>query len=242
MSEHHRRTLPTAPRRGRLKPSLAGTAALALIASGITLAATPAQAAYTLADATNPDFGSNVTIFDDSMPAPSIQSTLRAAASSMAGDANHWSTERRAFFFKPGTYGTAATPIQSEVGYYTTVAGLGASPDSVTINGSLSVEQELHDTQDQGICSAIGDRYDSDLCKSPGSLNNFWRGMSNLAINPIPNQDFYDTATPHSQQQTRCDGPSRKPLRYGACTSRGNSLSLASTTALLQAASWQAQR
>lgn len=102
VSEHHRRTLPTAPRRGRLKPSLAGTAALALIASGITLAATPAQAAYTLADATNPDFGSNVTIFDDSMPAPSIQSTLRAAASSMAGDANHWSTERRAFFLSQG--------------------------------------------------------------------------------------------------------------------------------------------
>ncbi|GAA2242058.1 hypothetical protein GCM10010401_13650 [Rarobacter faecitabidus] len=175
------------------KRAASGVAVAALVTSGLALGAGTAQAAsFTLADAQNPDFGPNVTIFDSSMTASSIQTQMRAAATAMAGDANHWSSERKAFFFKPGNYGSVADPIQSEIGYYTTVAGLGQSPDSVTINGSLSVEQELHNTGPGDYCSSIGDRYDSPLCKSPGSLNNFWRGMSNLSIDPVPNQAFYD--------------------------------------------------
>ena len=38
-------------------------------------------------------------------------------------------TDRHAYLFKPGAYGTTEQPLQAKVGYYTEVAGLGASPD-----------------------------------------------------------------------------------------------------------------
>jgi hypothetical protein len=37
-------------------------------------------------------------------------------------------TDRFAYLFLPGTYGTATHPLQIKVGYYTEIAGLGASP------------------------------------------------------------------------------------------------------------------
>jgi hypothetical protein len=66
--------------------------------------------------------------------------------------------------FKPGTYGTAAAPLNFQVGYYTAVAGLGSSPDDVVINGSVDVYNQCAG----GSCIA---------------LNNFWRSLSNLTIN-----------------------------------------------------------
>ena len=48
-------------------------------------------------------------------------------------------TSRYAFCFKPGTYGTAEQPLQIKVGYYTEIAGLGASPADVVINGKIEV-------------------------------------------------------------------------------------------------------
>ena len=39
---------------------------------------------------------------------------------------------RYALLFKPGVYGTDANPLQMRVGYYTEVAGLGASPAAPT--------------------------------------------------------------------------------------------------------------
>ena len=41
------------------------------------------------------------------------------------------SSARHAVLFLPGTYGTAEDPLQARVGYYTEIAGLGASPDDV---------------------------------------------------------------------------------------------------------------
>ena len=41
--------------------------------------------------------------------------------------------------FQPGVYGSAAQPLQIKVGYYTEIAGLGASPTDVTINGKIEV-------------------------------------------------------------------------------------------------------
>ena len=39
----------------------------------------------------------------------------------------------------PGTYGSAGQPLQINIGYYTDVAGLGALPTDVVINGSFDV-------------------------------------------------------------------------------------------------------
>ena len=71
---------------------------------------------------------------------------------------------RYALLFKPGTYGTAAAPLNFQVGYYTEVAGLGSSPSDVTVNGTIDVYNQ---------CFGPGD------CTA---LVNFWRSLSNLTI------------------------------------------------------------
>ncbi len=38
---------------------------------------------------------------------------------------NQFGTQRYALLFEPGTYGSAASPLDFTVGYYTEVAGLG---------------------------------------------------------------------------------------------------------------------
>jgi len=110
-----------------------------------------------------PDLGPNVIIFDPSMPTGQIQATVDAIANQQVD--NEMGTQRYALLFKPGTYGNAADPLDFQVGYYTEVAGLGASPNDVTINGHVDVYNR---------------------CLTPTNciaLVNFWRSLSNLTIN-----------------------------------------------------------
>src|ERR1700736_4283636 len=109
-----------------------------------------------------PDFGPNVKIFNPSMTTSEIQATVDAIANQQVS--NQFGTQRYALLFKPGTYGSRAVPLNFQVGYYTTVAGLGLSPNDVVINGSIDVYNQ---------CSG-------NFCTA---LNNFWRSMSNLTIN-----------------------------------------------------------
>jgi hypothetical protein len=110
-----------------------------------------------------PNFGPNVYVFDPSMSTSQIQATVDAVAAQQVD--NEMGTQRYALLFKPGTYGTAANPLIFQVGYYTEVAGLGASPADVTINGHVDVYNR---------CLA------ADNCIA---LVNFWRSLSNLTIN-----------------------------------------------------------
>ena len=110
-----------------------------------------------------PAFGGNVTIFDPSMPIGEIQAKLDAAYAAQVD--NEMGTARYAFFFKPGTYGTAARPLRIKVGYYTEIAGLGASPSDAVINGKIEVYNRCLD--DGANCVA---------------LVNFWRTLSNLSL------------------------------------------------------------
>ena len=71
-----------------------------------------------------PNFGPNVLIFDPSMATGDIQASVDAVANQMVD--NEMGTQRYALLFKPGTYGSAAEPLNFQVGYYTAVAGLGA--------------------------------------------------------------------------------------------------------------------
>jgi hypothetical protein len=109
------------------------------------------------------DFGPNVKIFDPSMPIADIQATVDAIANQQLD--NEMGTERYTLLFKPGTYGTVAHPLIFQVGYYTEVAGLGASPTDVTINGHVDVYNRCLSANN---CLA---------------LVNFWRSISNLTIN-----------------------------------------------------------
>lgn len=96
------------------------------------------------------------------MPQSQIQATVDSIASKQVG--NQFGTQRYALRFEPGTYGSTADPLSFQVGYYTSVAGLGASPSDVVINGAVDSFNQC----DSGGCTA---------------LVNFWRSLSNLTIN-----------------------------------------------------------
>src|SRR6476661_10208186 len=127
----------------------------------LMLVALPAQSAA--AGPSQPDFGPNVKIFDPTMSTSQIQAAVDAIANQQVN--NEMGTQRYALLFKPGTYGTAATPLTFQVGYYTEVAGLGASPTDVIINGHVDVYNRCLTASN---CIA---------------LVNFWRSLSNLTIN-----------------------------------------------------------
>src|SRR5438045_9058248 len=102
-------------------------------------------------------------IFEPSMPIGQIQAAVDAIASQQVD--NEMGPQRYALLFKPGTYGSAAHPLIFQVGYYTEVAGLGASPNDVTINGHVDVYNRCRTP---------------DNCIAPV---HFERSLSTLAIN-----------------------------------------------------------
>jgi hypothetical protein len=112
-----------------------------------------------------PDLGPNVYVFSPSMPQSEIQATVSAIAAQQVP--NQFGTQRYALLFEPGTYGSAADPLTFQVGYYTEVAGLGAEPGDVVINGTIDVYNQCFGT---GTSDCV-------------ALDNFWRSLSNLTIN-----------------------------------------------------------
>jgi hypothetical protein len=142
---------------------------------GLVVVSTALQLMSARAQAASPDFGPNVKIFNPSMPQSEIQATVDAIANQQIS--NQFGTQRYALLFMPGTYGSAANPLNFQVGYYTAVAGLGSSPNDVVINGSIDVYNQ---------------------CLDPNSTNcvaliNFWRSLSNLTINvTTPNFGCYN--------------------------------------------------
>lgn len=109
--------------------------------------------------AQTPDFGPNVYIMTPAMTSSQIETTL----SSLANEAQ-FSSNRYAVLFQPGTYA-----IQSPIGYYESVAGLGLSPSQVTITGFI--------TPNFGTTTQY----------FPGTnlTDTFWRSMENLTVNPV---------------------------------------------------------
>jgi len=102
------------------------------------------------------DFGPNVIIFDSSMSNTFIQSQIDSVF--QIQEANQFGSQRYALFFKPGNYS-----LNAQLGFYTTILGLGTSPDAVTITGGVnSLAAWFEDNATQ----------------------NFWRGVENIAIKP----------------------------------------------------------
>jgi len=131
------------------------------IVAGASIVTSGAVATPALASSGAPDFGSNVLIFDPSMPQSQVQAAVDSVSSQQVN--NQFGTQRFALLFEPGTYGSAANPLVIQVGYYTSVAGLGLSPNDVVINGAI-----VSFNQCFGLCTG---------------LNNFWRSVSNLTLN-----------------------------------------------------------
>ena len=114
-----------------------------------------------------PDFGPNVIVIDPSMSTSQIHAIVDPIANQQIP--NQFGTQRYALLFKPGTYGTKTDPLTFQVGYYTSVAGLGLSPSDVVINGAINVSNQCLGKNN---CIA---------------LVNFWRSLSNLTINFVNN-------------------------------------------------------
>lgn len=108
-----------------------------------------------------PDFGPNTRIFDPSTPSATIQAQLDADFNAQKDTITAQMADRRvAHLFKPGTYS-----VHDDVGYYTSVAGLGRDPGDVVINGDITVD--AFNESDKGV-----------------ALQNFWRSAENMAVNP----------------------------------------------------------
>ncbi|MDQ1547984.1 MAG: hypothetical protein QOH69_2888, partial [Actinomycetota bacterium] len=139
-----------------------GVAALGVLASTQSAFATPVPS-------TAVDLGPNVIVFTPDMATADIQAKVDSIYTQQVD--NEMGTQRYALLFKPGTYGSAATPLDVKVGYYTEVDGLGQDPSGVTINGGVT---------------AIGK-------DGSGALDTFWRSVSNLTIHVVPTSDACHT-------------------------------------------------
>ena len=129
---------------------------VALAAAAALLGAGPASAAL-------PDLGPNVVVFSPSTPQATVQAELDAISTQQVH--NQFGAQRYALFFEPGTYGSTAHPLVFQLGYYTQIAGLGATPNDVVLNGAIDV---FNQCDGSGPCDG---------------LNNFWRSVSNLTLN-----------------------------------------------------------
>lgn len=105
-------------------------------------------------DAKNPDFGPNVITFDQS--STDVQSKMDEIFKKQY--MNQFGNERYAVLLKPGNYN-----LNTNLGYYTTVSGLGQNPNDVVVTGGVGAINQSDGS---------------------GGLNNFWRGMENFTIVP----------------------------------------------------------
>ncbi|MDF9870311.1 hypothetical protein OKW18_002449 [Streptomyces pratensis] len=146
---------PTAPHRRRRSKAL-GFAALAV---SLLMAFPTARSAFGDETGEVPgggDLGPNVLVFDPSTP--DIQGKVDEIFKQQ--ESAQFGTGRYALMFKPGTY----NDINAQIGFYTSIAGLGLNPDDTTFNGDVTVDAGWFDGN---------------------ATQNFWRSAENLALNPV---------------------------------------------------------
>ncbi|MEV4709023.1 discoidin domain-containing protein [Actinoplanes sp. NPDC049316] len=102
--------------------------------------------------------GANVIVFDPSMSSASIQS--QADTIFKQQESNQFGLQRYVLAFKPGTY----NGLNIQVGFYTSVLGLGQNPQDVRINGDITVDAGWF----QG-----------------NATQNFWRSVENVSVYPV---------------------------------------------------------
>ncbi|MFE2427687.1 discoidin domain-containing protein [Streptomyces sp. NPDC059373] len=124
---------------------------------------------HTLSDGTvipgGGDLGPNVIVFDPSMT--DIQSRLDSVFSQQ--ETAQFGTGRYQFLFKPGTYNN----INAQLGFYTSISGLGLSPNDTTFNGDVTVDAGWF---------------------NGNATQNFWRSAENLTLNPVSGTDRWAVA------------------------------------------------
>ncbi|BFU45485.1 discoidin domain-containing protein [Krasilnikovia sp. MM14-A1004] len=111
--------------------------------------------------------GANVIVFDPSMSTASIQS--QADTIFRQQESNQFGPQRYVLAFKPGTY----NGLNIQVGFYTSVLGLGQNPQDTRINGDITVDAGWF----QG-----------------NATQNFWRSVENLSLYPVSGADRWAVA------------------------------------------------
>ncbi|MEU6294325.1 discoidin domain-containing protein [Streptomyces erythrochromogenes] len=133
------------------------------------------------------DLGPNVIVFDPSTPG--IQARLDEVFRQQ--ESAQFGSGRYQFLFKPGTY----HGLNAQLGFYTSISGLGLSPDDTTINGDVTVDAGWF---------------------NGNATQNFWRSAENLALNPVNGTDRWavSQAAPFRRMHVR-GGLNLSPDGYG---------------------------
>jgi hypothetical protein len=103
-----------------------------------------------------PDLGPNVLVFSPSMPQAEMQQKIDAIFA--AQEHSEFGTQRNAVLLLPGEY-----HLDIPVGFYTQVAGLGATPDAVHVTGNVHADASL--PRNNATCT-------------------FWRGVEGFSVTP----------------------------------------------------------
>ncbi|MFE9252571.1 discoidin domain-containing protein [Streptomyces sp. NPDC007088] len=111
------------------------------------------------------DLGPNVKVFSPSTP--NIQQQVDAIFQQQ--ESAQFGNGRYALLFKPGTYNN----LNAQIGFYTSIAGLGLKPDDTTFNGDVTVDAGWF---------------------NGNATQNFWRSAENLALNPVNGTDRWAVA------------------------------------------------
>ncbi|MFG2574922.1 coagulation factor 5/8 type domain-containing protein [Streptomyces sp. NPDC048481] len=133
------------------------------------------------------ELGPNVLVFDPSTP--DVQARLDEVFSRQ--ESAQFGTGRYALLFKPGVY----HGLNAQLGFYTSIAGLGLSPDDTTINGDVTVDAGWF---------------------GGNATQNFWRSAENLALVPVSGTNRWAVAqaAPFRRMHVR-GGLNLAPSGYG---------------------------
>ncbi|MFF9151517.1 discoidin domain-containing protein [Streptomyces sp. NPDC014846] len=111
------------------------------------------------------DLGPNVIVVDPSTP--NLQQKFDQVFAQQ--ESAQFGTGRYQFLLKPGTY----NGINAQIGFYTSISGLGLNPDDTQINGDVTVDAGWF---------------------NGNATQNFWRSAENLAITPSNGTDRWAVA------------------------------------------------
>ena len=104
---------------------------------------------------------------------------------------NQFGTQRYAILFEPGTYGSAVDPLVFQVGYYTQVAGLGAEPGDVVINGAIDVFNGSDGTAATPKTSGVRSRTSRSTSRCPSSPPDYAPAPPRIGRGAQTNSEFW---------------------------------------------------
>ncbi|MFJ4716558.1 discoidin domain-containing protein [Streptomyces sp. NPDC088785] len=111
------------------------------------------------------DLGPNVIVVDPSTA--NLQGKFDQVFAQQ--ESNQFGSQRYQFLLKPGTYNN----INAQLGFYTSISGLGLNPDDTKINGDVTVDAGWF---------------------NGNATQNFWRSAENLSLNPVNGTDRWAVA------------------------------------------------